>query len=120
MTQLADMFLHEYAEAGNLSCSDLIGNLGSSVFISDRLTFLSKFREFTCLFEKKKDQESADLLVDLLTSQSAPKSFWLTLLLNAIPLLESEPPWISTEQTYALMQCLEGLHTAAHTQADYS
>merc|ERR1712168_78755 len=118
MTQLANMFLTEYTEAGHLSCSDLIDNLGSSVFVSDRLTFLSKFSEFTSLFEKERYKEAADLLVSLLTSQSAPKSFWLTLPLNAIPLLECETAWISTEQTYSLMSCLEELHTAAQTQPD--
>ena len=62
MTQLANMFLTQYVEDGYLTCSDLIDNLGSSVFISDRLTFLSKHKKTLkiFLFRRKLTQRFID------------------------------------------------------------
>lgn len=41
-TYLAEKFLTEYSLNGNFSNLDLIDNLGSSMLVSDRLTFLGK------------------------------------------------------------------------------
>ncbi|PNJ87777.1 NUP85 isoform 24, partial [Pongo abelii] len=47
----------------------------------------------------------------LMTSRIAPRSFWMTLLTDALPLLEQKQVKVifSAEQTYELMRCLEDL-----------
>jgi len=106
---LADTFLREYSEKGHFSNLDLLDNLGSSMVVSDRLTFLAKYREFHRLYEVSDFKNAAVLLTSLLASRLAPKYFWLTLLLDALPLLESDELVFSSEQTYELMYCLEVL-----------
>ena len=43
-TFLADKLLAEYASSGTFSSIDLLDNLGASIVVSDRLTFLGKYR----------------------------------------------------------------------------
>ena len=45
-TFLADQLLTAYCESGEFSSSDLLDHLGHSMVVSDRLTFLAKYREF--------------------------------------------------------------------------
>ena len=46
-TFLADRLLHEYTTSGGFASSaDLLDHLGTSMVLSDRLTFLAKYREF--------------------------------------------------------------------------
>ena len=45
-TFLADQLLKHYCESGSFSSADLLDNLGSSMVVSERLTFLAKYREF--------------------------------------------------------------------------
>lgn len=42
ITYIADQFLKQYAENGQLECRDLLENLGFCMMASDRLTFLGK------------------------------------------------------------------------------
>ncbi|GAB1297061.1 Nuclear pore complex protein Nup85 [Apodemus speciosus] len=81
-TLVSDRFLRDYCERGCFSDLDLIDNLGPAMMLSDRLTFLGKI---------------------------APRSFWMTLLTDALPLLEQKQVIFSAEQTYELMRCLEDL-----------
>ncbi|NXH15913.1 NUP85 protein, partial [Bucco capensis] len=108
-TLISDRFLKDYCERGCFSDLDLIDNLGSSMLLSDRLTFLGKYREFHRLYEQKRFAEAARLLLMLMTAHIAPCSFWMTLLTDALPLLEQKEVVFSTEQTYELMRCLEDL-----------
>lgn len=52
-TFLADRLLKEYTESSNFSNTDLLDHLGTSMVLSDRLTFLAKYREFHKLVEQK-------------------------------------------------------------------
>ncbi|XP_013792896.1 nuclear pore complex protein Nup85-like [Limulus polyphemus] len=79
------------------------------MLVSDRLTFLGKYREFHKMYEEKEFKEASALLVSLLASRLAPKYFWVTLLFDALPLLESEEVVFSSRQTFQLMYCLEEL-----------
>ncbi|XP_076338478.1 nuclear pore complex protein Nup75 isoform X2 [Tachypleus tridentatus] len=106
---LADKFLVEYSESGQFTSPDLLDNLGSCMLVSDRLTFLGKYREFHKMYEEKEFKEASALLVSLLASRLAPKYFWVTLLFDALPLLESEEVVFSSRQTFQLMYCLEEL-----------
>uniref|UniRef100_A0A6I8SGL1 Nuclear pore complex protein Nup85 n=1 Tax=Xenopus tropicalis TaxID=8364 RepID=A0A6I8SGL1_XENTR len=106
-TLISDSFLKEYSERGNFTDLDLIDNLGSAMLLSDRLTFLGKYREFHRMYSQEQFSEAASLLLSLMTARIAPCSFWLTLLLDALPLLEQKQVIFSAEQTYELMRCLE-------------
>ena len=45
-TFLADKILVEYSTSGTFSSTDLLDSLDASIVVSDRLTFLGKYREF--------------------------------------------------------------------------
>ncbi|KAK7794024.1 hypothetical protein R5R35_007455 [Gryllus longicercus] len=108
-TYLADRFLEQYSRDGKFDSTDLLENLGSCMVLSDRLTFLGKYCEFHQLYRRGDFQEAANLLVSLMVSRLAPKYFWLTLLMDALPLLESNEIVLSSEDTYELLDCLERL-----------
>lgn len=108
-TLISDRFLKDYCERGVFSDLDLIDNLGAAMLLSDRLTFLGKYREFHRLYSDKRFPEAARLLLSLMTARIAPCSFWVTLLSDALPLLEHKQVIFSAEQTYELMRCLEDL-----------
>ncbi|XP_066090102.1 nuclear pore complex protein Nup85 isoform X1 [Saccopteryx bilineata] len=108
-TLVSDRFLRDYCERGWFSDLDLIDNLGPAMMLSDRLTFLGKYREFHRLYGDKHFVDAASLLLSLMTSQIAPRSFWMTLLTDALPLLEQKQVIFSAEQTYELLRCLEDL-----------
>jgi len=108
-TFLADKLLAEYASSGTFSSTDLLDNLGASIIVSDRLTFLGKYREFHKLVAEAKFSEAATLLHSLLWSKLAPKYFWVTLLIDCIPFLSADQVLFSSTQTYELMQCLQDL-----------
>ena len=110
-TFLADKILAEYSTSGTFSSTDLLDSLGASIVVSDRLTFLGKYREFHKLVEESEFSEAAALLHSLLWSKLAPKYFWVTLLIDCIPFLTAETVLFSSEQTYELLQCLQELAT---------
>ncbi|XP_053087343.1 nuclear pore complex protein Nup85-like [Pangasianodon hypophthalmus] len=102
-------FLQDYCTRGSFSDLDLIDNLGPAMLLSDRLTFLGKYREFHRLYGEKKFTDAAKLLLSLMTAKIAPHSFWMTLLIDALPLLEQKEVIFSVDQTHELMFCLEEL-----------
>ncbi|KAM4823543.1 nuclear pore complex protein Nup85 isoform X3 [Urocitellus parryii] len=117
-TLVSDRFLRDYCERGCFSDLDLIDNLGPAMMLSDRLTFLGKYREFHRLYGEKRFGDAASLLLSLMTSQIAPRSFWMTLLTDALPLLEQKQVIFSAEQTYELMRCLEDLTSGKPERAE--
>ena len=112
-TFLADRLLHEYTSSGSFASSaDLLDHLGTGMVLSDRLTFLAKYREFHRLCsEEGAFKAAADLLHSLMWSRLAPKYFWVTLLIDALPFIscETEGALLNSEQTYELMHCLQEL-----------
>uniref|UniRef100_A0AAY5KIJ7 Nuclear pore complex protein Nup85 n=1 Tax=Esox lucius TaxID=8010 RepID=A0AAY5KIJ7_ESOLU len=102
-------FLQDYCANGAFSDLDLIDNLGSAMLLSDRLTFLGKYREFHRLYGEKCFSDAAKLLLSLMTAKIAPRTFWMTLLTDALPLLEQKEVIFSADQTHELMFCLEDL-----------
>ncbi|XP_049852863.1 nuclear pore complex protein Nup85 isoform X2 [Schistocerca gregaria] len=106
---LADQYLQEYCAKGSFSCIDILENLGSSMLLSDRLTFLGKYCEFHQLYRAGDFREAATLLVSIMISKLAPKYFWMTLLIDSLPLLESNDIIFTSSDTYGLSQCLEEL-----------
>ena len=97
--------------------------------VSERLTFLAKYREFHRLINNADFSNAATLLHSLLWSRLAPKYFWVTLLIDALPFLDNasegmsedmyntesqngesiEKVFFSSSQTYELMHCLQEL-----------
>ncbi|XP_061702416.1 nuclear pore complex protein Nup85 [Syngnathoides biaculeatus] len=116
-TLISERFLQDYCARGTFSDLDLIDNLGPAMLLSDRLTFLGKYREFHKLYGEKRLREAAKLLLSLMTAKIAPRSFWLTLLTDALPLLEYKEVIFTSEQTYELIFCLEQLTSSSSTTA---
>lgn len=108
-TYLANKFLELYSQEGKFHSMDLLDNLGSCMLVSDRLTFLGKYCEFHQLYHAGEFRDAAVLLVSLLASRLAPKTFWMTLLTDALPLLESNDIVLTSEDTYELLNCMEEL-----------
>ncbi|XP_076457331.1 nuclear pore complex protein Nup85-like [Babylonia areolata] len=108
-TRLTEKFLEEYKEAGSFSHLDLLDHLGPTMLLTQQLTFLGKYREFHRLYQDKDVKGAASLLLHLLTARAAPRHFWVTLLMDALPLLETPQVVLGTNQTYELMHCLEEL-----------
>ncbi|XP_033118956.1 nuclear pore complex protein Nup85-like [Anneissia japonica] len=121
-TYLSEKFLAEYTRSGDFSNLDLIDNLGPGMLLSDRLTFVGKYREFHRLYEQGDFKEGASLLLSLLSAKLAPKRFWLTLLTDALPLLELQDVILSSKQTYELMHSLQDCrdyHSQQYSDRDY-
>ncbi|XP_019745339.1 nuclear pore complex protein Nup85 [Hippocampus comes] len=114
-TLISERFLQDYCSRGSFSDLDLIDNLGPAMLLSDRLTFLGKYREFHKLYGEKRFREAAKLLLSLMTAKIAPRSFWMTLLTDALPLLEQKEVIFTSEQTYELIFCLEELTSSCNT-----
>jgi nuclear pore complex protein Nup85 len=97
-----------YQTNGNIAYKDAISGIPmESLFKSPILSFLFRFIEFQTLYKEKNYGEAADLVVLLLTSGIAPKSFWKMLLLDALPLLEGQINVFTSEQVMELMRCVE-------------
>ncbi|GAA5949394.1 hypothetical protein JCM3765_003395 [Sporobolomyces pararoseus] len=92
------------------------------------ISFLSRYRDFLALYslasQRANEQEgtgeagdfeevwrmkrqSSELLILLLTSGMAPKSFWAIILLDSVGLLETQPPLVSLSETYELLRIIE-------------
>lgn len=108
-SHLAHKILHKYIAEGRFESSSLLDHLGPAMLLSDTLTFLGKYREFHTMYQDGNFQDAASLLVSLISSKLAPEYFWPVLLVDALPLLKSEEPFISADQTYELMYCLHNL-----------
>nr|XP_053639909.1 nuclear pore complex protein Nup85-like isoform X1 [Cherax quadricarinatus] len=119
-SHLAHQILQKYVVEGRFESSQLLDDLGPAMLLSDTLTFLGKYREFHMMYQDGNFRDAAVLLVSLISSKLAPEYFWPVLLLDALPLLKSEEPVISAEQTYELMYCLHNLHNHASKRGKQS
>ena len=117
-TFLANRLLNLYFEEGTFTSGDLLDHLGASMVVSERLTFLAKYREFHGLAAAGDFAKAAELLHSLLWSRMSPKYFWVTLLIDTLPFLaenvaenmmEGKGVYFNSEQTYELMHCLHEL-----------
>uniref|UniRef100_A0A8C4DHV4 Nuclear pore complex protein Nup85 n=1 Tax=Dicentrarchus labrax TaxID=13489 RepID=A0A8C4DHV4_DICLA len=105
-TLISERFLQDYCARGTFSDLDLIDNLGPAMLLSDRLTFLGKYREFHKLYGEKRFREASKLLLSLMTAKIAPRSFWMTLLTDALPLLEQKEVSHHIQLIYSRLNCL--------------
>lgn len=70
---------------------------------------VGKYREFHRLYGEKRFSEAAKLLLSLMTAKIAPRSLWMTLLTDALPLLEQTevrhtPPKLNITSTRLMLQ----------------
>jgi len=117
-TRAADAVLKNYVQHSDFVSTDLLDSLGAGLMTSDRLAFLGKYREFHRLYNKNDFHSAAALLISLISSRIAPKNFWTVLLMDALPLLETNPPVFTAEQTYELMQSLQELTSSFQDVAE--
>ncbi|XP_056304610.1 LOW QUALITY PROTEIN: nuclear pore complex protein Nup85 [Danio aesculapii] len=110
-TLISERFLQDYSNKGSFADLDVLDNLGPAMLLSDRLTFLGKYREFHRLYGENRFSDAAKLLLSLMMAKIAPRSLWMTLLTDALPLLEQEEVIFTVDQTYELMSCLEELNS---------
>nr|CAB3264518.1 nuclear pore complex protein Nup85-like [Phallusia mammillata] len=106
---IADQMLTEYAQTGTFSNIDVIDYLGPTILMSERLTFLGKYRDFHRLHGEEKFEEAGRLLLNLLVSRIAPMELWLSLLMDALPLLDKDKIIYGVEETSSLLACLNTL-----------
>ncbi|XP_022228902.2 nuclear pore complex protein Nup75 [Drosophila obscura] len=107
VTGIADFILKNYSKTGNMLCPDVIISLGSRMFVSPRLVFLSKYFEFYELYRNRDFLSAVELLVNLLNSKITPDYFWPSLLIDTVPLLESKDPKIFSKETVAILHHME-------------
>ncbi|KAL1920351.1 uncharacterized protein VTP21DRAFT_1497 [Calcarisporiella thermophila] len=115
---IADQLLADFCKNNEFNFSDIIDSIGRDIACSDRLVFLQRYRELTELFNSKKSEEAAKLLVLLLSSNIAPKTFWASLLVDATVLLEGQKVVFDAEDTFELMRCLQEI-TSSHRKEEY-
>ena len=104
---ISDLFLIEYNKSGEFPDEDVLSNSGRFMLISDRLTFLAKYYEFHQFLKESQLQSAAQLLISLLVSNIAPKFFIIRLLMDSLPLLETQKTVFNSEQTSQLLASLE-------------
>eukprot|EP00794_Sanderia_malayensis_P008966 gene8967-9923_t len=113
---LAERIFNHYMETGLLSHLDVMSNIGSAMLLSDKLTFLGKYREFHKLYNDEQFEEAGRLLLQLLSSSLAPKRFWLTLMVDSLPILEHDKIIFNSSQTYEIMHCLQELQLSINSK----
>lgn len=123
VTQLADRILLDYQHAKTrgqtTDFQQMLDILQPMVHLSDRLAFLSAYGELIKQINGNKFVGAAERLVTLLTTpQMVPKWFSIDLLLDALPLLETDEVVLSAPQTKVLMSALEDL-TVSHQSLGY-
>ncbi|XP_050346512.1 nuclear pore complex protein Nup85 [Nymphalis io] len=106
-SRAAHAALRAYCAARPLPAADLLLSAGATLLIDDTLLLLGKYCDFHRLYKNREYRKAAKLLVSLITSNISPEYFWSTLLLDTLPLLETDEPVLSSDDTYEIMLCLE-------------
>ncbi|TIB88315.1 Nucleoporin, Nup85-like protein [Wallemia mellicola] len=85
--------------------------------VSSRLAFLARYKDFHSSLKKDDKEGAAILLVEMLTTEIAPKRFWSVLLADALPLLEDSEVLFTLEDAYELLRFLEDVHTGPNLKS---
>eukprot|EP01119_Soliformovum_irregulare_P018093 TRINITY_DN5487_c0_g1_i1.p1 TRINITY_DN5487_c0_g1~~TRINITY_DN5487_c0_g1_i1.p1 ORF type:complete len:687 (-),score=187.24 TRINITY_DN5487_c0_g1_i1:24-1901(-) len=118
----ADKILQHYSETGTLEQIDvMIETLGPDFIFSPKLTFVDKYRQIQSLW-KVGDYESvksaAKLTIQLMSTNVAPKQFWLTLIYDLFPLFEAVPVMLDVADVTLVMHCMEEI-ALSHRRDEY-
>ncbi|KAJ1922205.1 Nucleoporin nup85 [Mycoemilia scoparia] len=113
ISQIANNLISAYISTGDLSYVKVIDSvIGLNSLYTSSMKFLSQYRDFHELYKSQRFVEAGKLLVSLLTTHTAPRKFWITILIDAIPLLEGDELVFDTFETYELMRCAEEIATS--------
>lgn len=115
---ICNELISQYIENGDLSQLNFIDTMNQQSLYNSKINFLAKYKQFHELYKKKQYNKAGSLLIQLLTSETAPKTFWCIIFLDAVPLLESEQIIFNSSDTYELMRCLEEIITS-HRKNEY-
>ncbi|KAH8280600.1 hypothetical protein KR018_012058, partial [Drosophila ironensis] len=107
VTGIADFILKHYSRTGTMLCPDTISSVGGRMFLAPRLVFLSKYFEFYEFYRHRDFLAASELLINLLQSKITPDYFWPSLLIDAMPLLESKDPKIFSKETVSILHHIE-------------
>ncbi|KAH8252807.1 hypothetical protein KR032_001916, partial [Drosophila birchii] len=107
VTAVADHILKHCSETGKLLCADTLAYIGGRMFVSPRLVFLTKYHEFYQFYHNRDFLVACELLVNLLESKITPNYFWPSLIIDALPLLESRDPKIFAKETVTILHHIE-------------
>eukprot|EP00833_Pecoramyces_ruminatium_P010673 jgi/Orpsp1_1/1184705/evm.model.c7180000090652.1 len=110
--------ISKYIEKGDLSQLNFIDSINQKTLYNNKINFLARYKQFHELYKEKQYNKAGNLLIQMLTSEIAPKNFWSIILVDAIPLLESEQIIFNSSDTYELMRCLEEI-TTSHRKNEY-
>jgi len=110
--RIVDRIMEHYWKEGKLSEPDVVQNLSKFADLPDKLEFLKRYANFHENYAARNFALAARILVDILTGNPAPRVFWPTVLVDAIPLLEAEEVLFNTNDTFELMRCLEEVLTS--------
>jgi nuclear pore complex protein Nup85 len=134
--RIADLVLDEYVEKGAAEFIALVDTFPPSLLqstsrlpsvglhtngtygkdrslYSERLAFLGKYRDFHKLYSEDRLHEATAVLVSTLIENQAPERFWAVLLLDAVPLLESELMLFEEDGVMELMRYFEQVNAGA-------
>jgi len=108
---IVDQLLDDLVETGKLECVDIVDYLGCEVLISDKLTFLSKYRQLQRLHEEGEHKQAAILHLNLIASGTASCRFHEFLLLDTLKYLreseeEDSEVLFDSKQTVLLLSLL--------------
>ncbi|KAF4516916.1 hypothetical protein B566_EDAN008005 [Ephemera danica] len=69
---VADEILRAYSTTGGFSLTDVLDNMGTAMLVSERLSFVGKYRQFHLNLQAQRLKEASRILMDLATSGFAP------------------------------------------------
>ncbi|ORX63304.1 Nucleoporin, Nup85-like protein [Anaeromyces robustus] len=115
---ICNELISQYIEKGDLSQLNFIDTINQKSLYNTKINFLARYKQFHELYKDGQYNKAGSLLIQLLTSEIAPKTFWSIILIDAIPLLESEQIIFNSSDTYELMRCLEEI-TTSHRRNEY-
>ncbi|XP_065898623.1 nuclear pore complex protein Nup85-like [Dysidea avara] len=109
-SSIVERYMDDYITSGELRDFDWFSSMDASMLMNNKMAFLCKYSEFHKLYASGDLQAAANLLSLLLEKRLVPKQFWLTLLTDALPLLEHPDKVVfSKEQTFEMMKCMQAV-----------
>ncbi|KAJ1864758.1 hypothetical protein LPJ73_000205 [Coemansia sp. RSA 2703] len=114
---ICDQLWKEYLESGKLTYGSVIDSVISTGVQHERLQFLTKYRDFYESYKNAEYVEAGRIMMSILLQEIAPQSAVADLLVDTIPLLESDVLVFSSDDTFELMRCAEALASAEGSDA---
>ncbi|EDV27945.1 uncharacterized protein TRIADDRAFT_53012 [Trichoplax adhaerens] len=115
---IVDCYMSAYIKDGNADRLAIVDDIGAAITLTGQLAFLGKFREFHTFCNTGNLVDAASILVLLMVDGLASKKYWWMLLLDAIPLFETEEILFDSDQTYELLRCLTEIELSLRGPGD--